>query len=98
MISSDKQRAHDLIERLGGEQVITAVRFLEFMLLDRVARAAIMSQPDGEPVTDEDRRRFTEGQQWFTERGDKGIEMTDVLCDFGLTIDDFPIRQENRNS
>lgn len=73
MTSSDKQRAHDLIERLGGEQVITAVRFLEFMLLDRIARAAILSPPDDERVTDEDRRRFEEGQAWFAERGGRGL-------------------------
>jgi len=36
---SEKQHAHEPIERLPDSQVATAVRFLEFMLLDPVARA-----------------------------------------------------------
>jgi hypothetical protein len=35
----EKQHAHELIERLPDVQIPTAVRFLEFMLLDPVARA-----------------------------------------------------------
>jgi hypothetical protein len=31
---SEKQHAHELIERLPEAQIPTAVRFLEFMLLD----------------------------------------------------------------
>jgi hypothetical protein len=38
-IISEKQHAHELIERLPPSEVATAVRFLEFMLLDPVARA-----------------------------------------------------------
>ncbi len=87
--TSDKQQAHELIERLPASQISTAVRFLEFVLLDPVARAAAMAPPDDEPVTEEDRRRFREGQAWFAQHG-KGIPMEDVLAEFGLKPEDFP--------
>jgi|ERR1017187_2993890 hypothetical protein len=63
-----KQHAHQLIEQLPDSQIETAVRFLEFMLLDPVARAAATALPDNEPVTEEDRRRFHDGQAWFRKR------------------------------
>ena len=86
----DKQHAHELIERLPASQMSTVVRFLEFMLLDPVARAVATAPPDDEPVTEQDRARFTAGQAWFAQRGDKGIPMEDVLAEFGLKPDDFP--------
>ena len=86
----DKQDAHELIERLPDSQIPTAVRFLEFMLLDPVARAVATAPPDGEAVTEEDRRRFVEGQAWFRQRRGKGIPMEDVLAEFDLKPEDFP--------
>jgi hypothetical protein len=84
----DKQQAHELIERLQASQISTAVRFLEFMLLDPAAHAVATAPPDDEPVTDQDRRRFHDGQAWFAQRGGKGIPMEDVLAELGLKPDD----------
>ena len=84
----EKQHAHELIERLPTLQIGTAIRFLEFMLLDPVARAVATAPPDDEPVTEQDRRRFHDGQVWFAQRGGKGIPMEDVLAEFGLKPDD----------
>jgi len=84
----DKQHAHELIDRLQASQISTAVRFLEFMLLDPAAHAVATAPPDDEPVTDQDRRRFRDGQAWFAQRGGKGIPMEDVLAEFGLKSDD----------
>jgi hypothetical protein len=53
-------------------------------VLDPVARAVATAPPDDEPVTDEDRRRFREGQAWFRQRGGKGIPMSDLLAEFDL--------------
>ncbi len=86
----ERARAHELIERLAASQIETAVRFLEFMLLDPVARAVAMAPPDDEPVTDHDRQRFHDGQARFAERGGRGIPMDDVLAEFGLRREDFP--------
>ena len=87
---SDKHRAHELIERLPDSQIATAVRFLEFILLDPVAPTVARAPPDDEPVTEQDRRRFHDGQVWFAHRG-KGIPMEDVLAEFGIKSEDFPL-------
>ncbi len=86
---SDKQHAHELIERIPASQIATAVRFLEFMLLDPVARVLATAPPDDEPVTDEDRRRLHDGQTWFRQRGGKGIPMEEVLAEFGFRSEDI---------
>jgi hypothetical protein len=88
-MTPEKQHAHELIERLPASQIATAVRFLEFMLLSPVARAVATAPPDEEPVTEQDRRRYREGQAWFAQRG-KGIPMKDVLAEFGVKPEDFP--------
>ena len=92
---SDKEQAHELIERLPSSQIATAVRFLEFMLLDPVARAVATAPPDDEPATEEDRRRFREGQARFRQLGGKGLPMDDVLRECGLNPDDFPPIPDN---
>ena len=75
-----KQHAHDLIERLDAGKLEAVVRLLEVMI------------HDDEPVTEEDRRRFREGQDWFAQRG-KGIPMEEVLAEFGLRPEDFPLNK-----
>jgi hypothetical protein len=93
--TADKQHAHDLIERLQASQVSTAVRFLEFMMLDPVARAVATAPPDDEPVTDQDRRRFHEGAAWFRKRGGKGVPIAEVLAEFDLKPADLPQRPDD---
>lgn len=46
---------------------------------------------DDEPVNNEDRGRCQEGQDWFAQRGGKGIPMEDVLAEFGMKPEDFPL-------
>ena len=87
---TEKEHAHELIERLPDEQRSTAVRFLEFMLLDPVVRALATAPADDEPVTEQDRRRFQDGQAWFAGHGGAGIPMEDVLAEFGFKPEDFP--------
>ena len=74
----DKQHAVELLNRLDAGQLAAVVHLLEVMS-DPVARAAAAAPPDDEPVTDEDRRRFREGQDWFRKRGGTGVSMEDVL-------------------
>lgn len=87
---SEKNHAHELIERLPDSEIATAVRFLEFMLLDPMKRALAAAPPDDEPVTDQDRRRLRTGQAWFAQRGGQGISMEEVLAESGLKPEDFP--------
>ncbi len=85
---SEKNHAHELIERLPDSQIPTAVRFLEFMLLDPVRRALATAPPDDESVTEQDRQRLHNGQAWFEHLG-SGIPMEEVLAEFGLKSEDF---------
>ncbi|MBV9155186.1 MAG: hypothetical protein JO097_02930 [Acidobacteriaceae bacterium] len=78
---SDKQHALELLDQLGPGQLAAVVHLLE-----------VIVQEEPEPVTEEDRRRFHEGQAWFASRGGKGIPMEDVLADFGLKPEDFPLK------
>jgi hypothetical protein len=48
--ASEKQHAHELIDRLPPAHVATAVRFLEFILLDPVSRAIATAPVDDEPT------------------------------------------------
>ena len=91
-VTEERQHAHELIDRLEPAEVPAAVRLLESMLLDPVSRAAFTAAADDEPLTDEDRRRLHQGQAWFdAQPGGRGIPMEDVLADFGLKPEDFPL-------
>jgi hypothetical protein len=93
----ERQHAHELIERLSDLQIATAVRFLEALLLDPVARAVANAPPDNEPVSEQERLRFHNGQAWFRDHGGKGISnsMEDVLAEFELKPEDFPNSPED---
>jgi hypothetical protein len=92
MITTSREHAHALLDRVPPDQMDAAVRFLEFLLLDPVARAAATAPADDEPVTEEDRRRVLEGKAALA-RGEQGIPMEDVLDEFGLKMEDFPLRK-----
>jgi len=80
--STLEAKAHELLGQLGPTKLAAVVQLLEVMLHD-----------DDERVTEEDRRRFHEGQAWFAQRGGKGIPMDDVLADFDLKPEDFPLNK-----
>lgn len=90
---SDKQHAHELIERLEQAQIQTAVRFLEFMLLDPVSRSLATAPVDDEPLTDEEDRALSRADAWLKERGGRGIPHAEILAEFGLTTEDFPLKE-----
>jgi hypothetical protein len=79
-LQQERQQAHALLDLLPPAK-LGAVRSLLEVMVDE----------DVEPITDDDRRRFQEGQAWFAQRGGKGIPMEDVLADFGLKPEDFPL-------
>ena len=87
-ILEDRQHVHQLIEQLGPEQIVAIARLLEVMV-DPVARALAAAPSDDEPVTEQDRRRFHEGQAWFANRGGKGLSMDDVLAATGIKPEDL---------
>jgi hypothetical protein len=58
--------------------------------VDPVAQAIANAPPDVEPVTGEDRGRLREAQARFYRHGAQGIEIEEVLANFGLKPEDFP--------
>jgi hypothetical protein len=84
----DKQHAHQLLDQLDPGQLAAIGHLLEVMV-DPVARAVAAAPPDDEPVTEEDRHRFREGNAWFAKRGGKGIRMEEVLAQTGIAPDDL---------
>lgn len=89
-IAQEKQQVHELVDRLPHVQV-AAVRVLLEAMLDPLANAT----EDDEPVTEEDRVRLREGQEWLARRGGKGIPMEEILDEFGLKLEDFPAASKN---
>jgi hypothetical protein len=81
---SEKQQAHELIERLAPSQISAIVGLLQ-ATLDPVARAIADAPLDDEPVTEEERQAVARSEAWFEDRGGKGIPMEEVLADFGPT-------------
>jgi hypothetical protein len=76
-LQQELKQAHALLDQLPPAK-LGAVRSLLEVMVD-----------DDEPVSDEDRRRFHEGQAFFA--SGKGIPMDDVLAEFGLKPEDFPL-------
>jgi len=81
-----REHIHELIDLLPTAKLPAVAGMLE-ALLDTSSSALV----DDEPITDEDRRCVHEGREWFAQHGGKGIPMEEVLADFGLTLDDFPL-------
>src|SRR5580704_3636988 len=97
-ITFEKQQAHELIDRLDEAQIVTVVRFLEFMMLDPVSRSIATAPVEDEEVSDETLAAINRSEAWFQQRGGKGTPMESVLADFGLTLDDFPLETERHGS
>jgi len=76
-LQQELKQAHALLDQLPPAK-LGAVRSLLEVMVD-----------DDEPVSDEDRRRFHEGQAFFA--SGKGIPMDDVLAEFGMKPEDFPL-------
>ena len=86
-ISREKHHAHELVERLDPSQLPTAVRFLEFILLDPVSRAIAAAPMDDETLTEAERQAVAQADEWL--KHNKPIPFEDVLADFGLTVEDL---------
>lgn len=85
----DRQDVHDLVDQIPSERLPAAVKLLKSMVPIPV---------DDEPLTEGDRQAIRRSEAWFREHGGKGIPMSDVLADFGLTMDDFPPKDKVRES
>ena len=79
-ITTLESKAHELVGQLDPDKLAAVVHLLEVMVRDE------------EPVTEEDRRRYREGKEWFAQHKE-GMPMAEVLAGFGLTADDFPVNK-----
>lgn len=79
--NSEKQRAHELIDRLEDAQVSAVVPLLQFLLLDPVSRSLAAALVEAEPVPPEEAAAIDEARASL-DRGD-GIAHADVLREFG---------------
>jgi hypothetical protein len=85
----DRQEVHDLIDQIPLEQLPAAIKLLKSMVPLAI---------DDEPVTEGDWQAILRSEAWFREHGGRGIPMSDVLADFGLTMDDFPLKDKAKES
>jgi hypothetical protein len=85
-MSSDKQHAHELIDRLAPSQITAVVGLLEAML-DPVARSLANAPVDDEPVLEQEAREIAAARASL-DRGE-GIPHEQVLADFGLAPEDW---------
>jgi hypothetical protein len=90
--TADKQHAHELIDRLDSSMITTALRFLEFIALDPVARSIATAPVDEEPLTEEEEQALDRAEDWLKQNGGKGIPHEEILTEFGLTMKDFPAK------
>jgi hypothetical protein len=72
---SDKQHAHELLDRLEPGQVAAVVHLLEVMIND-----------DDDELTEEDRRAVAASREYFR-RGGEGVPFEQVVAECGLTMD-----------
>jgi len=89
----EKQQAHELIERLGPNQVSAVVGILE-ALLDPVSRAIANAPEDDEPESEQERREVAESKAWFERQGGQGVSHEEVLAE----LDTIPNRPKKQKS
>jgi hypothetical protein len=84
---ADKQHAHELIDCLEPLQLIAAVRFLEFMMLDAVSRSLATAPIDDKPLTEKEQQALNASEKWFEQN--QGIAHEEILAEFGLKPEDI---------
>jgi hypothetical protein len=75
---SDREQAHQLIDRLPEPQIAALVGLLETMV-DPVAAALRNAPIDDEPETGEEERSAAEARAWLQRNGGKGIPHDEAM-------------------
>ena len=73
---------HDLVDRIPNEEIATAQRFLEFLVVSPAYRAAISAPPDDEPVSEADAAAINRAREEILHG--KVVPHEDILREFGL--------------
>jgi hypothetical protein len=80
---SDREHAHELIDRLPESQVSALVGLLE-TIVDPVAAALRNAPIDDEPEGEGEKQSVAETRQWLARRGGKGIPHDEAMRRLGL--------------
>ena len=75
---TDKQHAHELLDRLGPGQLSAVVQLLETI---------VPAEEDGDTLSDTERKAVGEADEWL--RHNEPIPHEQVLAEFGLTMADW---------
>jgi|HubBroStandDraft_1064217.scaffolds.fasta_scaffold370455_1 hypothetical protein len=76
-----RQKVHALVDDLRPEQLPAVLSLIE----------QILDIEDDEPLTPEDCEALDRAEEWF--KHNEGIPHEEILAEFGLTIDDFPLKK-----
>ena len=79
---SDREHAHELIDRLPDAQVSALVGLLE-TIVDPVAAALRNAPDDEEPETEAEKGAVAEARDWLARRGGKGIPHEEAMRRLG---------------
>jgi hypothetical protein len=85
-MADEKQRAHQLLDRLDAGQLEAIVRLLQVMT-DPFSRSLVNAPVDDEPVSEEEAREI-DAARASLEQG-AGIPHEEVLAEFGLSPEDW---------
>ena len=84
-MTADKQQAHALLDRVPPDQMTTAVRFLEFLLLDPVDRSLTIAPVEDEEIGEEEEQAVARSKEWF--KHNEGIPFEAVVAGLGFTME-----------
>lgn len=80
---SDREHAHQLIDRLPEMQLSGLVQFLE-TIVDPVTTALRNAPLDDEPESDDEKAAVAEARTWLQGNGGKGISHAEAMRRLGL--------------
>jgi hypothetical protein len=80
---SNRDHAHELIDRLPEMQLSALVGLLE-TIVDPVSVALRNASVDDELETAEERQAFAEARDWLAKRGGKGVPHEEAMRRLGL--------------
>jgi hypothetical protein len=81
--SNEKQRAHDLIDRLDPAQLSAVVPLLQIMLLDPVSRSLAAAPVEGEAISPDEAAALDQARASLD--CGEGVSHEDILREFGLS-------------
>jgi hypothetical protein len=82
-LMSEREHAHELIDRLPDAQLSALVGLLEAMI-DPVVDAIRNAPIDDELETDEEKKAVAEAREWLAKRGGKGVPHDEAMRQLGL--------------